>query len=66
MTDEFLELDQLLDELYAGHERLSRAEIQRRAVVAELPAALMSRIDALPEGEYAHDEAIEALHGQLA
>ena len=61
MTDEFQQLDHLLDDIYAGQERVSRAEIQRRAVVAELPAGLMSRVDALPEGEYAQDEASEAL-----
>lgn len=61
MTDELQQLDLLLDDIYAGRERVSRAEIQRRAVVAELPAGLMSRVDSLPEGEYAQDEASEAL-----
>jgi len=55
-------LYELLDEIYLGKERVSRAEIQRRAVVADLPASLMTRIDAMPEGEYAQDEAEEVLY----
>jgi hypothetical protein len=54
-------LDELLDDIYVGQERLSRDEIHRRAVAADLPADLMLRVDALPEGEYALDEAAEAL-----
>jgi len=46
------EVDALLDELYVGLERVSRAEIYRRAVAADLP-----------EGEYAIDEAAELLGG---
>jgi hypothetical protein len=30
-------------------------------VAADLPATVLTRIDALPEGEYAQDEAAEAL-----
>jgi hypothetical protein len=51
----------LLDEAYTGYERRSRTEIQRRATAAELAAADMARVDALPEGEYTQDEAAEAL-----
>jgi hypothetical protein len=55
-------LDEFLDALYHGQERLTSGEIQRSAVSADLPADVLTRIDALPEGEYAQDEAAEALH----
>jgi hypothetical protein len=61
VTDEFDQLDEFLDDAYQGHERLSSLDLQRRAVAADLPAALLTRVDALPEGEYAQDEAAEAL-----
>jgi hypothetical protein len=54
-------LDELLDGAYHGNERLSRDEIHRYATAAELPADVMTRVDALPEGEYSQDEAVEAL-----
>ncbi len=54
-------LDDYLDEAYSGQERLSSADLQRGAVAADLPATALTRIDALPEGEYAQDEASEAL-----
>ncbi|WP_428967146.1 hypothetical protein [Micromonospora fluostatini] len=57
------DLDDLLDDIYHGQERISQAEIQRRAVAAELPAELLTRISALPEGEYAMDEAADLLGG---
>lgn len=57
------ELDDLIDQIFSGEERVSRAEIHRRAVTADLPADLMERVDALPEGEYAMDEAAEFLRG---
>lgn len=58
-------LDELLERLYLGKERLSRHEIHQRAVAAELPAELMSRVDKLPEGEYAIDEAAEILRAHV-
>jgi hypothetical protein len=63
MTDQTShpELDALLDEAFRGHDRLSRDEIYRRAVAADLPAGSLTRIDALPEGDYAQDEAAEVL-----
>jgi hypothetical protein len=63
MTDQTShpELDALLDEAFRGHDRLSRDEIYRRAVAAALPAESLTRIDALPEGDYAQDEAADAL-----
>jgi anti-sigma regulatory factor (Ser/Thr protein kinase) len=54
-------IDLLLDEVYAGHERMTRDEIHRRAVAADLPAGAISVLDALPEGEYTQDEAASAL-----
>jgi hypothetical protein len=58
------QLDDLLDQMFVGEERISRAEIERRAVTAELPARLMERVAALPEGEYAEDEVAEILRGE--
>mgnify|MGYP001111777220 CR=1 FL=1 len=65
MTDDVssAELDALLDELYSGQERVTQAEIHRRAVAAEVPAELLTRITALPEGEYSVDEVAELLGG---
>lgn len=54
-------LEELLDEVYVGQERHSRGEIHRHATAADLPAVQLARVDVLPEGEYTHDEAIEAL-----
>jgi hypothetical protein len=51
----------LLGEIFTGQERVTRDEIQRAAVAADLPGDAMTRVDALPEGEYALDEAAEAL-----
>jgi hypothetical protein len=59
-------LDELLDEIYHGQERISQADIYRRAVAADLPAALLTRIAALPQGEYAADEAAELLGSTVA
>ncbi|MFF3865033.1 hypothetical protein [Micromonospora sp. NPDC001898] len=59
-------LDDLLDEIYHGQERISQADIYRRAVAAELPAVLLTRIAALPQGEYAVDEAADLLGGSVA
>ncbi|WP_121156659.1 hypothetical protein [Micromonospora pisi] len=68
VTDDQLrpDLDDLLDDLYEGQERVTQAEIHRRAVAAELPAELLIRITAMPEGEYAVDEAAELLGGTPA
>lgn len=67
MTDEpdTRRLDDLLEDLYRGQERISQADIYRRAVAAELPAQLLTRIAALPEGEYAVDEAADLLGGSV-
>ena len=68
MTDEVdtRQLDELLDDIYHGQERISQADIYRRAVAAELPPTLLSRIAALPQGEYAVDEAADLLGGSAA
>jgi hypothetical protein len=65
VTDEIADpdLDALLDDLYLGQERITQQEIQRRAIAAELPSDLLTRITAMPEGEYAVDEAAEVLGG---
>jgi hypothetical protein len=62
MTDGDNDLEEFLDQAFDAQERISSGDLQRRAVAADLPAELMTRIDALPEGEYAQDEALEALH----
>jgi hypothetical protein len=51
----------LLEQLYGSQERLTRDEIHRRAVLADLPAEALSALDALPEGEYSHDEVSAAM-----
>ncbi|MCA2216810.1 hypothetical protein [Jidongwangia harbinensis] len=61
MSDDFRVLDEFLDDAYVGQERLTSADLQRGALAADLPATALTRIDALPEGEYAQDEAAEAL-----
>lgn len=67
LTDEsdVRRLDDLLEDLYHGQERISQGDIYRRAVAAELPAELLTRIAALPEGEYAVDEAADLLGGSV-
>jgi hypothetical protein len=61
MTDEFDALDAFLDAAYEGQERLSSLDLQRRAIAEDLPATLLIRVGALPEGEYAQDEAAETI-----
>jgi hypothetical protein len=61
VTDDLRVLDAFLDEVFLGNERLSSFDLRRSAVAADLPATVLARIDALPEGEYAQDEASEAL-----
>jgi hypothetical protein len=56
------DLKSLLASVYAGGDRLSRDEVLRRAVAADLPAEELTRMDGLPEGEYAEDEILEALY----
>lgn len=60
-SDTTVVLEDLLDEIYAGQERVTQAEIHRRAVATEAPADVLIRITAMPEGEYAIDEAAELL-----
>ncbi|MGA4729574.1 hypothetical protein ACWEOS_31435 [Micromonospora taraxaci] len=59
-------LDDLLDDVFRAQERVDQGEIYRRAVAAELPADLLARVDALPEGEYSVDEASDLLGGSVA
>ena len=59
-------LEQLLDGIFVSDERVTRDEIVRRATAAELPAVTLSRLDALPEGEYAYDEVVEAVRQAAA
>ena len=53
---------QLVEGLYGGLERLSRDEIYQRAVAADLAPEVLTYFDALPEGDYAEDELVEALN----
>jgi hypothetical protein len=57
--------EELLDDVFTGQERVTRDEIYRRAVGRDLPTELITALESLPEGEYAQDEAAEAL-AQLA
>ena len=61
MSDELQRLDEFLEEVYLGQDRMTNLEIQRSALAVELPADLMTHIDALPEGMYSQDEASDAL-----
>ncbi|GAB3152142.1 hypothetical protein GCM10027290_42390 [Micromonospora sonneratiae] len=64
MTDEtptIRDVDDLLDDIYLGQDRITQSEIHRRAVAAEMPAEFLTRITAMPQGEYALDEAAEVL-----
>ncbi|WP_236718011.1 hypothetical protein [Actinoplanes sp. TFC3] len=61
MSDDLRLLDEYLDDAYSAQERLSSADLQRGAIAADLPASALTLIDALPDGEYAQDEASEAL-----
>jgi hypothetical protein len=61
VSDDLRIVDEFLDDAYVGQERLTSADLRRSAIAADLPATVMTRIDALPEGEYAQDEAAEAL-----
>jgi hypothetical protein len=54
-------LNAFADQLFVGQERISREDVYRRAVAAELPPAEMVALDRLPEGEYSQDELIEAI-----
>ncbi len=54
-------LDAYLDDAFAAHERLSAGDLQRGAIAAGLSAEALTAVDALPDGEYAQDEAAEAL-----
>jgi len=57
MTD----FDAELAEIFSGYGRLTRDEIQRRAVSTSASSKLLGAIDSLPEGEYAYDEATDSL-----
>jgi hypothetical protein len=57
-------IEAILDEIYAGQERVSRDEIYRRAVASEVGMDAISALDGLPEGEYSQDEITDAL-GQV-
>jgi hypothetical protein len=59
--EELAQLEELLDEVYQGQDRLTAREIGRAATEAELPADLKALVDGLPEGEYDRDEAAESL-----
>jgi hypothetical protein len=61
VSDDLQLLDAYLDDAFLSTERLSSGDLQRGAIAADLPATAMTRIDALPEGEYSQDEASEAL-----
>jgi hypothetical protein len=60
------DLETRLDALFIGEERLSVAEIRRRAVAEDMSADLLLCIDTLPEGEYAQDEALDAVRTRAA
>ena len=56
----------VLSDLYADVDRLTRDEIGRRAVAANVPADVISILQAVPEGDYSLDEVLDALEEQAA
>ena len=64
MDEELRRVDEFLEEAYLGQDRMTDIEIQKSAMAADLPADLMTMIDALPEGMYSQDEASEALRAR--
>jgi hypothetical protein len=60
-SETFARLDEFLDGVFHGQERLAHDDLRRYAIAADLPAEPMALLDRLPEGEYAQDEASEAL-----
>jgi hypothetical protein len=54
-------LADLLADAFRGEGRLTRGDLHRYATEADAPSELMTLLDALPEGEYSEDEALEAL-----
>jgi hypothetical protein len=59
-----MNLTATLSQIFVGPERLTDDEIRRRASAAGVDTELATALDALPEGEYAEDEVVEAL-GQI-
>jgi Family of unknown function (DUF6158) len=55
------EIEAILDEVYVGQERVTRDEIYRRIVNSDVSVEIADALNALPEGEYAQDEVVEAL-----
>jgi hypothetical protein len=51
----------ILDKVFVGLERVSSAEIHRRAVAEDAPTDVVRALDALPEGEYSQDEVLDAV-----
>jgi hypothetical protein len=51
----------LLDEIYAGQERMSQSEIHHRAVAAGASPRVLEAVASLPDGEYARDEVAEVI-----
>jgi len=50
-----------LANIFAGQERVSSAELRRRAVSADVGADVVTALDRLPVGEYTWDEVADAL-----
>jgi hypothetical protein len=64
VDEQLRRVDEFLEEAYLGQDRMTDIEIQKSAMAADLPADLMTMIDALPEGMYSQDEASEALRAR--
>jgi hypothetical protein len=55
------DLETALADIFAGHERVSLAELRRRAASADVSADVVTALDRLPEREYTLDEVADAL-----
>lgn len=56
--------ESLAERIYGGQERLTRDEIQRRAVIAELPDETIAALSRLADREYGYHE-FTAMVGEL-
>jgi uncharacterized protein (UPF0264 family) len=57
MTD----VEVVVADLYTGAERITSDEMQRRAVAADAPSDVIAVLAAVPQGEYALDELLDAI-----
>ena len=65
-AEEYGELQQLVDGLYAGRATVSRLNVVVQAEILDLPADLMEIVNLLPPGTYARARLCDQLNSALA